>query len=417
LDAQLADAISRGEFRLLVLSRPLSPSSGRHQAAVRPVQLRDGLTFQWTTRQGTQERHENLAANELIERVRRAFGVAYGDAHLFTDRGDFTVRLNGGEAKWKAKPPSKAGAPPAPHNRPKNYLIPEGKPCPFLHEIGVMTAAGQVRASQAAKFRQINRYLEFIEDILPALPADPIRVVDFGCGKSYLTFALHYLLTEIHRRDVQITGLDLKEDVIAQCSAISRKLNCAGLEFRAGDIASFSQESRVQSPEPEETAKAGEQPNIAGSRLTALDSRLDLAISLHACDTATDDALAAAIDWGCRVVLAAPCCQHEIHQRMSADAVPGLTEFGLFRERFAAMATDALRAQFLDACGYKTQVLEFIETEHTPKNVLLRAVLRKTRDAEAESAARQKLARLKELLGIETWRLEERIPLDHPFPP
>jgi hypothetical protein len=381
LAERIGEALRRDDFILLVLSRPLSPSATTHKVTVRPVLLREGVRFQWTVRQGTQERHENLTPEALVERADRAFGTAFGDAHLYTSRGDFTGRaLGSGHVRWKTKPPSKTAAGPAAHNREKNYLIPAGQPCPFLSEIGVMTAGGQIRASMAAKFRQINRYLEFIEDVVPELPPQgTIRAVDFGCGKSYLTFALHHLLTVVHGRAVHITGLDLKDDVIAHCSAVARRLNCAGLEFRAGDIAGFHPDGPVH-----------------------------LAISLHACDTATDDALAAAIGWGCRAILAVPCCQQELHRQLRADAAPGLTDYGLFRERLAAMATDALRAQFLEASGYKTQVLEFIELEHTPKNVLLRAVRRITRDAAAESAARDKIARLKRLLGVSTWRLEEQ---------
>ncbi len=378
---RLAEALRRNDFILLIFSQPLSPMAPAHKVSIRPVELQEGRRFQWATRSGAQERHENLSTQLLLERCDQVFGTAFGDAHLFTKQGDFTARsLGPGKVKWKIKPPSKATAEAIAHNREKNYLLPAGVPCRFLAEIGVMTPAGQVRATMSAKFRQINRYLEFIHDILPALPADEtLRIVDFGCGKSYLTFALHHFLTQTHHRSVHITGLDLKDDVIAHCAEVSRKLNCAGLEFRAGDI-------------------AGYQP----------DGPVHLAISLHACDTATDDALAAAIAWNCRVILAVPCCQHEVQQAMRAEAIPGLTEFGLFRERFAALATDALRAEFLEAAGYKTQILEFIDLEHTPKNVLIRAVQRTTADASARDAARRKIDGLKSLLGVKTWRLEER---------
>lgn len=364
----------------MVLSRSLSQNTASHKVTVRPVELRGESQFQWITRSGPQERHENLTADELIERTSRAFGTAFGDVHLYTKTGDFTGKSHGGgQVKWKSKPPSKADQPPTAHNREKNYLIPAGQPCPFLSEIGVMTATGQVKATMSAKFRQINRYLEFLEDILPVLPTDePIRIVDFGCGKSYLTFAMHHLFTVIHQRQVQILGFDLKEDVITHCQQVATKLNCKGLEFRAGDIAHCRPEGPVH-----------------------------LAISLHACDTATDEAIAAAIRWGCRAILAVPCCQHEVHHLLRADSVPGLTDFGLIRERFAALATDALRAEYLEAAGYKTQVLEFIDMEHTPKNLLIRAVKRTEPDQAARTAAMKKLEDLKSLLGISTWRLEQ----------
>ncbi len=378
LTARLAEALERNEFILLVLSRALSPSAASHKVTARPVDLKEGRRYQWITRAGSQERHENLTVDAFLERTGQAFGTAFGDAHLYTKHADLTARTSGGKVKWKTKPPTKADTKVAAHNREKEYLLPAGKPCAFLAEIGVMTPSGQVRATMSAKFRQINRYLEFVADILPHLPSDrPIRVVDFGCGKSYLTFALHHFLTVVHGRSARITGLDLKQDVIADCAAISQRLNCEGLEFRAGDIASYQ-----------------------------ADGPVDLAISLHACDTATDDALAAAIAWNCRVIFAVPCCQHEIHQRLKPASIPGLTDFGLIRERFAALATDALRAQFLEAAGYKTQVLEFIDLEHTPKNILIRAVRRTEAEDSARSAAREKIASLKSLLGIATWRLE-----------
>jgi SAM-dependent methyltransferase len=379
---RLSESLKRNDFILLVLSRPLSPSASSHKVTVRPVDLKDGRHYQWVTRAGSQERHENLAVDEFLERAGQAFGTAFGDVHLYTSHADVTARAQrNGQVKWKTKPPTKAAVVVAAHDREKNYLIPAGKPCPFLAEIGVMTPSGQVRASMSAKFRQINRYLEFIDDILPVLPTDrPIRVVDFGCGKSYLTFALHHFLTAIHRRTVQITGLDLKDDVIAHCTDVAARLRCVGLEFRSGAIADY----RPAGP-------------------------VDAAISLHACDTATDDAIAAAITWNCRAIFAVPCCQREIHRLLRPDSVPGLTDYGLFRDRFAALATDALRAQFLEAAGYKTQVLEFIDLEHTPKNILIRALRRDEPDDSARIVAREKLAKLKSLLGITTWRLEEAL--------
>lgn len=379
LHERVGEALQRDDFLLLVLSRPLTDSMAAHKITVRPVELREGRRYQWIVRAGSQERHENLTADDFLHRIEQAFGTAFGDAHLYTKQTDISGRAFGnGKVKWKTKPPTKAAAAPAKHNREKQYLIPANQPCAFLAEIGVMTPTGQVRSTMSAKFRQINRYLEFIDDILPSLPPDGvIRVVDFGCGKSYLTFALHHFLTATHRRKVHITGLDLKADVIAHCADVASRLNCEGLEFRAGEIATYQPEGPV-----------------------------DLAISLHACDTATDDALAAAIRWNCRVIFAVPCCQHEIHRHLRPDSIPGLTDFGLIRERFAALATDALRAQCLESAGYKTQMLEFIDLEHTPKNILIRAVKRTDPDEPARGKSRQKISNLKSILGIEAFRLE-----------
>ena len=257
-------------------------------------------------------------------------------------------------------------------NRVKNYLIPEGVPVPFLVHLGVMTAQGKVISSKYDKFRQINRFLEYVDDILPELlsakarakdgtgaHADdsgqtaPLRIVDFGSGKSYLTFAVHYFLTEIRHVDCEITGLDLKEDVIAYCNRLATQCNCTNLHFEVGDIARYGEKA---------------QP--------------DLVITLHACDTATDYALNYAITHGANAILSVPCCQHELNAQLKpavrndgeASPFAPLLKHGLLKERFAALATDALRAEHLEAAGYKVQVLEFIDMSHTPKNLLIRAV-------------------------------------------
>ncbi|HET6423702.1 MAG TPA: SAM-dependent methyltransferase [Planctomycetaceae bacterium] len=374
-----ANAVERGTLFRAILSRSLA-SGAVQKVTVRPVRIRNEIHYQWSARVGPQERHENLSAETVLQRVTQQFGVAWGDLHWFADDGDYTVRWKPpGKPVLKRKPPSQAAAPVDSHNRTRQYIIPDGQPCPFLIAAGLMTPTGQVKPTAFHKFRQINRYLEFIADILPHLPSDGvIRVVDFGCGKSSLTFALHHFLTAIRHRQVEIVGLDRKADVIAACNEAARKLNCAGLKFEVGDIAGYQPEGAVH-----------------------------LAISLHACDTATDDALAAAIRWYSSVILAVPCCQHELCHHWPG-ALPGLTGYGLLKDRFAAMATDALRARMLDCHGYKTQVLEFIDLEHTPKNVLIRAV--RTKESAAEWAlAHAAYEELKRELGVTTWHLESAL--------
>lgn len=371
----LSATVERRALFRLVLSRPLA-SGTIQKVTVRPVQLQDGLRYQWVARIGQQERHENLTADELLARANQQFSTAWGDLHWFADDGDFTVRKKPrGQILFKRKPPTQS-PPPNEHNQSRRYIIPDGKPCPFLIAAGIMTAEGKVKPTAYHKFRQINRYLEFIADVLPHLPAEgTLQVVDFGCGKSYLTFALHHFLTVSHRREVEIIGLDRKADVIASCTEIAKKLGCTGLLFREGDIATYAPAGPVH-----------------------------LAVSLHACDTATDDALAAALRWNCDVILAVPCCQHELCQHWSGS-LPGMTEYGLLKERFAAMATDALRARFLDCHGYRTQVAEFIETEHTPKNVLIRAIKRPANDLD-KTGAQTTYESLKRDLGVATFHLE-----------
>jgi len=241
----------------------------------------------------------------------------------------------------------------------KNRIIEEGVPVPFFVRLGVMTAEGKVIAAKYDKFRQINRFLEIVDDILPDVmesrardgDSSPLRVVDFGSGKSYLTFAVHYFLREIKGIDCEVFGLDLKKDVIEYCSRMAAELNLPGLSFSVGDISTYS-----------------------GSRSP------DIVVTLHACDTATDFALDYAVKRGVRAILSVPCCQHEVNAQLSklsdscGSPFEPLLRFGLIKERFAALATDAIRAELLERAGYRVQAMEFIDAENTPKNLLLRAV-------------------------------------------
>ncbi len=259
------------------------------------------------------------------------------------------------------------------HNRKKNYILAEGVPVPFLVDLGVMTPEGKVIHSRYDKFRQINRFLEFIEDILPELPEGrELSVIDFGCGKSYLTFAMYYYLHELKNYPLRVTGLDLKTDVIRHCNSLAVRYGYAGLHFLQGDIASYEGACEV-----------------------------DMVVTLHACDTATDAALKKAVDWNARVILSVPCCQHELNRTIQNDMLAPVLRYGLIRERMAALITDGLRADLLEQLGYKVQVLEFIDMEHTPKNILIRAV-RKNRilPAAARRAKREAYERCIRELGV-----------------
>ena len=232
------------------------------------------------------------------------------------------------------------------HNRVKQYILKEGVPVPFLEDLGVMNEKGKIITSKYDKFRQINRFLEFIEDILPQLARDrEITILDFGCGKSYLTFAMYYYLHELKSYDIRIIGLDLKTDVIRKCNELAKKYQYDKLTFLEGNIADYTGAEEV-----------------------------DMVVTLHACDTATDFALAKAIGWNAKVILSVPCCQHELNRQMKNDVLSPIMNYGLLKERMAALLTDGLRAEYLKREGYDVQVLEFIDMEHTPKNILLRAV-------------------------------------------
>lgn len=254
------------------------------------------------------------------------------------------------------------------HNRPKNTLLKEGEPIPFLVDLGVMTKAGKVAEKKWDKFRQINRFLELVSDIIAHFPKEKtLRVVDFGCGKAYLTFALYHYLQSLGY-PLEVIGLDLKEDVVAFCQAVADRLQFTHLHFQQGDIQSYSTENPV-----------------------------DLVVCLHACDTATDVALQKAIDWQTKVIMAVPCCQHELFGKVKCEALHPLLKHGVLKERFAALATDAIRANYLEICGYKTQVFEFIDMEHTPKNLMIRAV---KQDKKHSQKLIDELKTFKELLNL-----------------
>jgi SAM-dependent methyltransferase len=245
------------------------------------------------------------------------------------------------------------------HNRTKQYILQEGSPVDFLVGLGVQSPDGHIAKARYDKFRQINRYLELIEDVLDALPKEgTIRIIDFGCGKSYLTFAMYYYLHQMQNRDIRVTGLDLKEDVIRHCNELAERLHYDRLHFEQGDIQSYEGEDAV-----------------------------DMVVSLHACDKATDYALEKAVKWGASVIMAVPCCQHELNSQIRCDVLQPVLKYGLVRERIAALVTDALRADLLEQQGYATQILEFIDMQHTPKNLMIRAVKEKGMRPAARAAS------------------------------
>ncbi len=377
----LEEALRSGKFLSLTLSRPVAGVDMPERQQLRPVELRGERRVQWAARRGTQETHQNLSLAETSQRCGELVGTAYRHARMLTTQSEWELRLTR-RGKQQAFQRPVALPPPRPlHDRPAAHIVPAGVPCPFLAEIGVMTPEGKVRAAQQHKFRQINRYLEFVRDIVGELPADGrLEVVDCGCGKSGLTFALHHYLTQVCRRDVHVVGLDRNDAVLRKCREIAARLHLSGIEFRAADIASYSPSGPVH-----------------------------LVVSLHACDTATDEAIAQAIRWRTDVLFAVPCCQHELAPQLQSRDLEALLVHGLLRERLAADVTDALRAAYLEAAGYRTQVLEFIELEHTPKNLLLRAVRRQTPDPQAAHRARERAERLRGLLGIGSFALDRDV--------
>lgn len=342
----------------------------------------------------TQVFHQKMTAAELDSFLSAHAGTTFRSCVERTEREEITILANKkGRITRLAKPLPHGGQQAVPtegagENRTKAYLLREGVPVPFLVRLGVMTAQGKVIAAKYNKFRQVNRFLEYVDDVLDDVLAarakadahterpNPLRIVDFGSGKSYLTFAVQYFLTEIRHIDCEITGLDLKEDVVAWCNALAQSCGCQNLRFAVGDIARYGDGREA-----------------------------DIVMTLHACDTATDYALDYAVRHHAAAILSVPCCQHELNAQLDYRARPEdtspfapLLRHGLLKERFAALATDALRAAYLEDAGYKVTVLEFIDESHTPKNLLIRAVRKAS--GTARTSARAEADRLMDALGV-----------------
>ena len=347
LQKLLQDEIREGLYRITI-SGPRGDSEVS-KVRIRPVEIKGKLLFQCQETVGTKEFHKNMTKDDVITRISDWMNGTFKQMQLESDTCTASVLVSKkGTMTIKKKPHMKGTGKPVnlAHNRKKRYILEEGIPVPFLVELGVQTKDGAIVHAKYDKFRQINRFLEFIEDVLPKLDKEKeTRIIDFGCGKSYLTFAMYYYLKVLKGYPVRITGLDLKTDVIEHCSRLAKKFGYDSLEFLHGDIASYEGTDEV-----------------------------DMVVTLHACDTATDYALEKAVRWNAKVILSVPCCQHEVNKQMESELFAPVFHYGIIKERMAALYTDALRAEVLEAMGYRVQILEFIDMEHTPKNLLIRAV-------------------------------------------
>ncbi|WP_026652437.1 class I SAM-dependent methyltransferase [Butyrivibrio proteoclasticus] len=293
--------------------------------------------------------HENVAGKDLPQRVEElTINEGFRQINLFTTDHEFIALLSKkGDMNLKKRTLKcdEKQCVATTHNREKNYIISEGQQAPPLVDMGVFTKDGRVVKSMYDKFRQINRFLEILDDEIKELKTDSLNIIDFGCGKSYLTFVVYYYLTQIRHIKANIIGLDLKADVIKKCNQAAEKYGYDTLHFELGDINGYKAPFDV-----------------------------DMVITLHACDTATDYALYNAINWNAKMIFSVPCCQHELNKKIHSEELALLTKYGIIKERFAALATDAIRGNLLEYSGYKTQLLEFIDFAHTPKNILIRAV-------------------------------------------
>ena len=333
-------------FSKIILSNKIDKSFAYNKAVIVPIQWRGKQIWQMTLYTDKQAFQENLKTpSELKKRIQELFQIKYKQLNFFGTTEDIELKLSKKGKILVGQHKHATNAIQAQkHNRPKNRLLDEGEKILPLIDMGVMNKDGKIIANQMDKFRQINKFLEMVDDTLKNWKKSTLTVIDFGCGKSYLTFVLYYYLTYIKNLNARVIGLDLKEEVIEKCNIVAEKYNYKNLSFQIGNINTF-------------------QP----------DEKIDMVVSLHACDTATDYALFNAISWKVPIILSVPCCQHEINSQIK-NSWPIMTKYGLIKERFSALLTDAIRANLLESEGYHVQVMEFIPMEHTAKNVLIRAI-------------------------------------------
>ncbi|MDU1053057.1 SAM-dependent methyltransferase [Clostridium baratii] len=289
--------------------------------------------------------HENIAKEVLEEKVLECLENNYKQLTAWSDEATLDLKISKkGKILLNKKKSDNKKLAKKEHNKEKNYILKEGMIIEPLIDLGVFTKEGKVVNSKYDKYKQINRFVEIIDDEIKKNDYKDLTILDFGCGKSYLTFVLYYYFVKIKKINVKMIGLDLKEDVIKKCNDIAKRYNYENLHFELGDINGFKYNNKV-----------------------------DMVITLHACDTATDYALYNAVKWNTKMIFSVPCCQHEFNHQMKTDDFSILTKYGIVKERIAALMTDSVRANLLEAVGYKTQLLEFIDIAHSPKNILIRA--------------------------------------------
>ena len=345
---EINDAINAG-LRKIVISNKQNKAYEYRKVEITPVKVKGVSKYQVSSYTDKQVFQDNINIEETASRVAEIFPVELKQMNIFTESKEIALK---GSKSGKLLRNTKilvagpvVNAEKTAHNRQKNYILKEGTVIPPLVDMGVFTKEGKVVASMYDKFKQINRFIELVDDVLKNHTKDAINIVDFGCGKSYLTFILYYYLVEIKGKKANIVGLDLKEDVIKKCNATAKKYGYHNLQFKLGDINGYSSDMPV-----------------------------DMVVTLHACDTATDYALYNAVQWNATYIMSVPCCQHEVNKTISSDTLAPMMKYGIIKERTAALATDALRGAMLEHCGYKTQLLEFVDLAHSPKNILIRAV-------------------------------------------
>lgn len=312
--------------------------------------------------------HENLKNDQIALFCYSHMDNGFKQLNAWDDTSEYEIKISKKGKVFLSKSKSASTVKTKnTNNRQKSYYLEEGTVIPPLIDMGIFTKDGKIIKSMYDKYRQINKFIQFIEEAVDKANLSTINIVDFGCGKSYLTFVVYYYLTYVRGMDVTMTGLDLKEDVINKCQQTAKRYGYEKLSFKVGDVAVYESDKPV-----------------------------DMVITLHACDTATDFAIYHAIRWNTKIIISVPCCQHELNSQIESEDYSILTRYGLLKERTAAIMTDAIRANLLEYSGYKTQILEFIDFTHTPKNLLIRAVKSKIPNEHKEKLLKEVNTLIKE---------------------
>ncbi len=344
---ELKNKIDENTISAATISDPIKKGEGlASKVKVSAISLKGELMYQLSQYVGDKVYHKNVSPDTVIDNIVAIMENNFKQCEikaniictvLMNKKRQFT--LTG------VKKNDKTDIIPKGHNKEKNYILPEGEYVDWMYRLGLMDKKGRVLNQKQKKFRQINKFLEMLRDIENEIPENS-TVIDMGCGKSYLTFAMYHYFNNIKNKHIHIEGYDLKRDVVDLCNSLAKEFGFSDLKFCCRDIADIENK----------------------------DNKISMIITLHACDTATDHAIYNGIRWGCRVMMNVPCCQHELFWQMKNEDMDILLKHGIIKERFAALMTDSIRAEIIEIMGYKVQVMEFIDMEHTPKNIMLRSV-------------------------------------------
>lgn len=345
------------------------------KVTIKPYNSSKGIMYQFEYTVKNQVKHRNVEEYNLVDEISLLLENYFTQCMVYGTESDYHINCYGDKVKAKTMAATKKIAIGG-HNKKKRYILNEDEHIDFLVYLGVMTKDGKVVNSKYNKFRQINKYLELIKPSIDMLPKDrPLKIVDFGCGKAYLTFALYYYVVKILNMQAEITSLDLKEEVIDYCNKVARELGYDSLEFQKGNIKDYSRTQDV-----------------------------DMVIMLHACDNATDEGIVQSLKFNAKIIIAVPCCQHEFFRQIENENLEPILQFGILKDRMTALATDSLRAQILKALGFDVTVMEFIETEHTPKNLAIRAI----RDGGFNKTEYEKYEKFRDFLDLDPY-IERRM--------